>query len=125
MAQAPVWRALTRRERAVLDRLLSRHFPGRDELAAQLDAALVSPIDREGSLAFQVSGPIAMVQRRVPVEAWYSDGAPGIRVEILLHVVDGQIRELEVYKVDGSDLIVGPFEIEPEHIETCAERRQP
>ncbi|HEY7382117.1 MAG TPA: hypothetical protein VH743_00490, partial [Beijerinckiaceae bacterium] len=55
------WRALTDGERGVLDRLLSRDFPGRDELAVQAQNAAVTSIDREGSLRFCVTGPAANI----------------------------------------------------------------
>jgi len=36
--------------------------------------------------------------------------ADGVQVEILLHVVDGRLNELEIYKVDGSPIIKQPVE---------------
>jgi hypothetical protein len=114
------WRALSDQERAVVDRLLSQDFPGRRELALQLEAAMVSRIDPEGSLQFRVTGPEADVALRVPVEGRYADSSSGTfgpAVEILLHVVDGRLHELEVYKTDGSDITIGPFEIDPVRIE--------
>jgi hypothetical protein len=113
------WRKLTEAEKRVLDRLLSSPFAGREELAAQADRATVSRIDREGSLQFRTVGPLAPVSQRVPVEGRYLDGSDdplGPAVNLLLHVVDGRLHELEVYKDDGNDIVVGPFEIPPDQI---------
>lgn len=104
----------------MLDRLLSQDFPGCRELALQLGNATVSRIDRDGSLRFRVGGPRADVPLRVPVEGRYADGPDGTlgpAVEILLHVVDGRLHELEVYKTDGGAIIDGPFAIDPGRIE--------
>ncbi|CUX39932.1 MULTISPECIES: DUF6984 family protein [Agrobacterium] len=65
----------------------------------------MSAIDAEGSLLFRVSGPLANLQQRLPTEGYYFD-AEGVdyrpAVNVLLHVVEGKLHELEVYKDDGS-----------------------
>lgn len=77
-------------------------FPGSTQLAAQLDSVQVREIDEIGSLELvNVSGPAAMVKGRVPVEGLLLD-ADGIEVHLLLHVVNGRLHELEIYKDDGS-----------------------
>jgi hypothetical protein len=52
---------------------------------------------------------LAPVKRRVPVEAWYLDvnskPLDGPFVRILLHVLDGKLSELEIYKDDSSPVI--------------------
>ena len=48
----------------------------------------------------QTGGPRADVVRRIPVEAESFDGE-GATVHLLLHVVEGQINELEIYREDG------------------------
>jgi hypothetical protein len=103
----------------VLDRLLAADFPGRDGLAAQAQTALVRRIDDAGSLRFRVEGAPAAVASRVPVEGHYRDGdAPsGPAINLLLHVVEGRLHELEVYKDDGTHIRVGPFEVTPDRIE--------
>jgi hypothetical protein len=116
----PSWRKLTEAERRLLDRLLSNPFAGRDELATQVELATISRIDSEGRLQFRTTGPDAPVAQRVPVEGSYLDGSTdpfGPAVHLLLHVVNGRLHELEVYKDDGSDIVVGPFEISPDQIE--------
>lgn len=107
------WRPLEPRERAVLDRLLTAEFPGRDRLAAQARTALVRQIDDEGSLRFRVEGAPAVVTGRVPAEGSYQDGDDpfGPRVNLLLHVVGGRLHELEVFKDDSMSIHLGPFEV--------------
>lgn len=99
------WRQPTDNERRLIEKLLSRDFPGRDALRVQLEAAHVLTIDKEGSLQFRASGPSADVKHRVLAEGYYldRDGVEnGPVVNVLLHVVDGMLNELEIYKDDGS-----------------------
>jgi len=62
------------------------------------------------------------------VEGRYPDGSDdpvGPAVNLLLHVVDGRLHELEVYKDDGNDFVVGPSEAPPARIEVwVAEQRK-
>jgi hypothetical protein len=105
---------MSERERAVLFRLLEDDFPGRNEIMNQINNAFVKRIDRDGSLSFELQPSIkANVIRRIPVEAQYPD-SDGTIVHVLLHVVNGVITELEVYKDDGSPIInaVGPENLE-------------
>ena len=113
------WRALKDAEAAVLGFLLSREFPGRDELVVQSQSARVSEIDREGSLQFRVTAPLAPVETRVPTEAHYLDGTDdeyGPAVHILLHVVDGKLSEVEIFKNDDSEIITGPYAVALSHL---------
>ena len=119
------WRALEPGEAAVLDHLLATDFPGRAELQAQARSALVCRIDREGSLRFQTEGPRAQVRGRVPVEGRYHDDRTSAEphrpaVNLLLHVIEGRLHELEVYKDDGSDILIGPYEVPLAEIEVSA-----
>lgn len=79
--------------------LLEEDFPGRDALREQAGRLLVRPLDAEGSLQLQASGPPAEVKERVPVEAMLED-VDGVTIHVLLHVVDGLMNELEIYKDD-------------------------
>lgn len=90
-------------EREVMQKLLAADFPGQREIAAQLANCRVRTIDDEGSLELELSDAAkpAMVERRIPVEAEGVD-EDGIYVHVLLHVVKGFAKELEVYKDDGS-----------------------
>lgn len=40
---------------------------------------------------------------RVPAEAWSQD-SDGINIDVLLHVVNGRVKELEIYKADLSQI---------------------
>jgi hypothetical protein len=99
-------RPLTRDERELLTKLLSPKFPGRDALLLQIEGIRVRQIDAEGSLQLvpERDAPLAPVEHRVPVEAELP-GESGLTVRILLHVVDGLLHELEIYRDD-----LGPIE---------------
>lgn len=102
------YRAPTQTERALFRRLAEADFEGSNGVSMQLEAALVRPIDSDGSLGFLVRGqPIASVASRIPVEGEYAD-ADGVPVHVLLHVIDGVVNELEVYREDGGRPIVSP-----------------
>jgi hypothetical protein len=91
-------------ERSLIDRLLSAEFPGKDELVSQATDALVEPIDTEGSLRFEIKSSVrAPTQKRVPVEAQCAD-EDEVSIHALLHVVDGKLAELEIYKDDSSPI---------------------
>jgi hypothetical protein len=107
------YRALTSLERDILQRLLEADFAGCEQLQEQLEGLRAKQIDDEGSLGFEVkAGAPAPVEHRVPVEAHYSDddragdGAP--LVHILLHVREGRLWMLEIYKDDGSPILQSP-----------------
>lgn len=92
------FRTLTKVEREVLKKLLSVDFPGHSILLLQLKNTRAQTIDAEGSIALLViEGPSAAVSERVPVEGRYVD-SDGVPVSVLLHVVNGYLHELEVYR---------------------------
>ena len=103
------YRPLTEWERGVILRLLSEFpFVGRDELLAQTDAVAARTIDEEGSISLQCSCDVkAAVTARIPVEAEAQD-RDGMTIHYLLHVVDGTMSELEVYKDDSSKVVRHP-----------------
>jgi len=83
-------------------RLLSANFLDRDSLAQQIAESTVTEIDENGSLEFHSrSNVLARVKMRVPVSAEAND-RDDIPISVLLHVVDGRVTELEIYKADGS-----------------------
>jgi hypothetical protein len=99
----------------LLKKLMEKSFPGRDELFGQLDGLSVKTIDDEGSLSIRVS-PLASpaeVKDRVVAEGYYFDedtsSNEGPRVNVLLHVVNGVLTEIEVYKDDGSPIRKRPL----------------
>lgn len=107
------WRPLIDHERRLIEKLLSEEFSGCEALRIQLATASVSSIDADGSLEFRVSGSPAGVKRRVPIEGYYFDtegDEPRPAVHVLLHVVDGMLLELEIYKDDGSPIEI-PLDI--------------
>jgi hypothetical protein len=81
--------------------LLSAGFPGRDTLMEQAAVASVRSIDNNGSLEFAPPDKEpAKVARRIPVEAELED-SDGVTIHMLLHVVDGLLKELEIYRDDS------------------------
>lgn len=102
-------RSLSKHERQILELLLAEPFDGVVELRQQAELARVEKLDAEGSLSFVVpaSLPAAKVAKRIPVEAEAPD-ADGIMVHALLHVVDGRLSELEIYKDDSSGIRAFP-----------------
>lgn len=88
-------------EMRVLEQLLAAAFPGQAELQQQATTLRVREIDRCGCLELHVApGRPAPVVRRIPVEAETMD-ADGVVIHVLLHVVDGYLDELEVFREDG------------------------
>jgi hypothetical protein len=87
-----------------LEVLLAADFPGNTALKEQISRAMVRQIDADGSLKFSVSGgQLAEVVRRIPVEAETVD-SDGLTIHLLLHVVDGLMNELELYR-DGEGTV--------------------
>ncbi len=90
-------RELKKHERELLDYLLEPDFPGRDVLRQQVATARVEELDDCPCLRFHVTSPVtAEVKQRIPIEAGSED------VEILLHVLDGRLSELEIVRKDPS-----------------------
>lgn len=105
-------RRLRPHESAIMERLLQDPFPGRDELRAQIARSRVKSIDeyqdQYGSIEFEVkTGRKAKVSQRVPVDGRAND-VDGVPIEFLLHVVNGTVTELEIYKADGSPILRQP-----------------
>ena len=95
-------------ERRLVDKLLEIPFPGSRDLAIQLRDSLVCSIDENGSVDFLVSTKKKVsVHNPIPVEAEAED-SDGITIHLLLHVIDGIARGIEVYKEDSSDVIKFP-----------------
>jgi hypothetical protein len=107
-------RQLSVREHKLLERMFSQLPCGADDLRRQLQHAEVSTIDEEGSIRFFVASPdrTNCITNRVPVTGIFDDD-DGVPIYLLLHVGEGQLRELEVYKADGSRMITRP---EPEKL---------
>jgi hypothetical protein len=97
-------------ERNVVLALLKEEFPGRDALLDQVPSLVVRSIDQEGSLELRASGPKADVTTRIPAEAAMED-QDGFLIHVLLHVCDGLLNELEIYK---DNLGVPQREVDPD-----------
>lgn len=99
--EAP-YRALSIQEMQLLERLLDLDFPGRDQLRVQLGSAVGRTIDEDGGLSLRCSAESpAPVSSRVPTEGRCVD-LDGLHINVLLHVVEGFMNELEIYKDDSS-----------------------
>ena len=94
------WRDLRPEERELIERMLSEPFAGRDELLAQLSGAKAKTIDEDRCLSFQITSTVrADLPIRVPVTARSAD-EDGMFLEINIHVVDGRLHELELWRGD-------------------------
>ncbi|MNE95994.1 hypothetical protein D3C80_1941500 [compost metagenome] len=87
-------------------------------------------ISPTGSLKLRSQGPLAIVKDsdapsprpndHIPIESFYDDEAPNQKsivriarlVRLALHVTNGRISELEVYKEDGSPIRTDPYEVD-------------
>ncbi|WP_341316888.1 hypothetical protein WN982_36780 [Paraburkholderia sp. IMGN_8] len=91
-------------ERELISELTAAEFPGRAEVIKQLQQCVVRLIDEDGSLEIGVPHAMAApVLHRVPTEL-YGPDVDGVQISVLLHVVDGVCREIEIYKVDGTTI---------------------
>ena len=99
----PDWRELTPREREVILRLIDSLFVENEQLREQVSSAQARMVDREGSLALKVdsSVPVQHNARKLPRDGYYKD-EDGERVDLILHVRDGTLKELELVKPDLS-----------------------
>jgi hypothetical protein len=99
--------------RIILRLLLAEAFAGRDDLLLQLEQASAQTIDEDGSISLKCPrAPKASVNARIPVEGEARD-TDGMVIHYLLHVVDGTMNELEVYKDDSSKIL---RQAEPENL---------
>ena len=101
-------RDLHAHERALIEQLLRPPFAGRDEIRYQLATARVRAEDSGDTRTIRFKLALEDVRRacvsvRVPVEAEASD-EDGTPIAVLLHVVDGLLDELEIYRVDGQPI---------------------
>ena len=100
-------RPLTSEERAVLEVLLSREFPGHAELVAQAASVRTGGSSCScGCPSFSLipdrALPPAPVAQRMVSDA-HGDDPGGNRVGVLLFVDDGYLSEVEIYDVMCED----------------------
>ena len=102
----PQWRNPTDYDNQLIKRLLDTPFTGSDSILAQLEHCRVREFDNNGSIEFliPIDSPLAQVEKRVAVEGVYTD-SDGITAHVLLHVVSGVTKEIEIYKEDNSDVL--------------------
>jgi hypothetical protein len=102
-------RKLSARERDILERMFSQLPDAGGDLSKQLKDVKVSVIDQDGSVRFLINSSerASCISDRVPVTAIFDDD-DGVPIYLLLHIVDGRLSELEVYKADGSQIITRP-----------------
>lgn len=84
---------------SLMSKLTSEEFPGSEEIKQQLLTCQVRVIDSDGSLEVKPANSTgkALVSFRVPAELCSND-VDGVAVHVLLHVVDGLVSEIEIYK---------------------------
>jgi hypothetical protein len=105
MRDDSTYRPPTESEKDLVAHLLSADFPGAAALRAQLASCVVKVIDNEGSLSIRVAdSPPAGVTRRIPVEAERYE-EDGVFTHVLLHVLDGFLNELEIYRDDSKPVL--------------------
>ena len=103
-------RDLNSAERALLESLVTRS-PRAVTLSAQLDGALV--IARCGcgcpTIFLGIGDQVAPTTGVTKVVADAAGQSPeGVRVEVILHVREGKLSELEVYAPDGTERFTLP-----------------
>lgn len=102
------YRQLTVDEMGLLEKLLSRDFPGRDALKLQLSSVSGRRIDTNGTLELR-SGKnnLADVEMSCPTEGTCPD-IDGGTISVLLHVKRGELHLLEILKYGGAEEILRP-----------------
>jgi len=103
------FRPLTNKESVILEKLAEANLKGRAQLLEQIQAAKAKSLDKNGSIRLEVSSTsLIPVNQGVLVEARYLDSDTGNEssphVNILLHVNEGKITILEIYKDDGTPI---------------------
>ena len=107
------FRPIIEKEKQVLLKMLDIDFTGRDILRQQLEGLLVKIMDDDGSLSFQVeSNSVAPITTAVAVEARCPDldskEMNDPHINLLLHVVDGKMKQLEIYRDDSKPILREP-----------------
>ncbi len=105
---ATSFRQLDASEMGLLEKLLAREFPGRDALRLQLSSVSARQIDENGSLELRTGENIeADIEIGCPTEGTCEDSDDGV-IAVLLHVKNGRMHLLEIFKEDGSEILRPP-----------------
>jgi hypothetical protein len=104
-------RSLRSEEQDILNLLLSADFQGREELLSQTPSVRVSEECTDcRSIKLTVDGKhstAAIVKRRIPINAEAED-SDNMKIHILLHVVQGFMDEIEIYREDLQNVTAMP-----------------
>lgn len=99
------FRQLEPNERRLLEKLLDHEFPGRDALKLQLSSATGKRIDENGSLELHYDGDnLAEMLKGCPTEGTCTDIDGGV-IAVLLHVKNGRMHLLDIFKEDESKIL--------------------
>ena len=102
------FRQLQANEMRLLEKLLDHEFPGRDALRVQLSSVTARQIDENGSLELRYGGDsLTDTDFGCPTEGTCTD-TDGGKIAVLLHVKNGRMRLLELFKQDGSTILRAP-----------------
>lgn len=102
------FRELNGRERVLIGHLTQADFIGVEKIREQLRACQARSLDAEGSFELRVrNASPARVFFRVPVELEAKD-RDGAGIHVLLHVVEGIARQVEVYKDTPTPIAAWP-----------------
>src|SRR5262249_50094460 len=96
-------RFITVDELGILRRLLSVEFPGRDEIAREVEKAIVRRVDLSGSIEFSPFVKERHAENWIPSAAMAND-IDGVTIRFLLQMIDGRARKLEILKDDRSSI---------------------
>lgn len=106
------FRPLSEWETGVLDRMLQVKFSGREQLLSQRDGLMAKTLDENGSLRFKVQSSKISPVNGLVVEGRFPDfensAASAPAVNVLLHVKEGRLWMLEVYREDGAKISARP-----------------
>lgn len=102
------FRQLASNEMRLLEKLFDHEFPGRDDLRRQLPSITARQISENGTLDLRYEGDsVADTVVGCPTEGTCEDIDGGV-IAVLLHVKNGRMRLLEIFKEDGSEILRRP-----------------
>lgn len=102
------FRPLDVNEIALLKKLLDHDFQGRDALRIQLSSVTGRQTDEHGCLELRTDEAIeADTEIGSPTEGRCEDIDGGVIV-VMLHVRNGKLHMLEIFKEDGSEILRAP-----------------
>jgi hypothetical protein len=128
--EAEDWRDINPREYALLMHLLRGEFQGKAEIIDQMASVQVLRARPAAGLKLRTAGPAAIVKDsdapsdrdddHIVVEGFYDDEPSSDKslfrvaklVRLALHVIHGRVSELEIYREDGGQILLDPYEID-------------